>query len=71
MTATTTFGRVTGGVTGRGAFRRAFERLVVARELQARRYVSAYLAGLDDATLASYGYDREAVERMGRGTFGL
>lgn len=67
--ATTTFGRVTSGASGHGAFRRAFERLLVAREIQARRHVNAYLLGLDDATLKSYGYDRASLERSGGGSY--
>ncbi|ADZ69789.1 hypothetical protein [Polymorphum gilvum] len=54
--------------TGRpsgGFFRRAFEHMVSAREKQARRYVNGYLLSLDDATLASYGYDRAELERQG------
>ena len=48
--------------------RRALDGLVAARERQARRYVNGYLLSLDDATLASYGYDRAELERQGAAT---
>ncbi|MTI45409.1 hypothetical protein JM93_01197 [Roseibium hamelinense] len=50
----------------RGNFvRRAFDRMVDARAKQARRYVNGYLLSLDDATLASHGYNRAELEREG------
>lgn len=55
-----------GGAHGSSGFvRRAFERMVEAREKQARRYVNGYLLSLDDATLAAHGYDRRELEREG------
>lgn len=57
------------GSAGRGMFRRALDRMVTARERQARRYVNGYLLSLDDATLANYGYDRRELERDGAMTF--
>ena len=52
----------------RGLFRRALARMMAAREIQARRAVNAYLLGLDDSTLATFGYDRRALEESGRGS---
>lgn len=46
-----------------GALRRAFSRMISAREAQARRAVNGYLLSLDDATLATYGYSRTELER--------
>ncbi len=59
--------RVGIGSTGsrRGVLRRAFDRMVEAREIQARRYVNGYLMSMDDATLAAHGVDREELVRQG------
>ena len=46
-------------------------RTMALREHHARRRVNAYLLGLDDATLATYGYSRSALEQAGRGAFPL
>lgn len=54
--------------SGNGFVRRAFDRMIEARSAQARRYVNGYLLSLDDATLASHGYDREKLEREGAST---
>ncbi|GAA0774113.1 hypothetical protein GCM10009077_09420 [Roseibium denhamense] len=48
--------------------RRAFDRMIEARTVQARRYVNGYLLSLDDATLAAHGYDRAQIEREGAAT---
>ncbi len=61
--ATTTIGG--SARTSNGFVRRAFDRMVEAREKQARRYVNGYLLSLDDATLAAHGYDRSELEREG------
>ncbi|TYC51706.1 hypothetical protein FMN50_20770 [Rhodobacterales bacterium] len=53
---------------GNGFVRRAFDRMVEARTIQARRYVNGYLLSLDDATLAAHGYDRRELEREGSAT---
>ncbi len=37
------------------------------RETHGHRRVNAYLLGLDDATLAALGYDRNVLEDAGRG----
>ena len=47
------------------------ERMLTAREERARQTVKAYLLGLDDATLATFGYDRKALEDAGQGRFPL
>ncbi|MEM7464850.1 MAG: hypothetical protein AAF362_19440 [Pseudomonadota bacterium] len=46
------FGRVT---------RRGFERMVVARQAEAQRYVNNVLLTMDDETLARAGYSREKL----------
>lgn len=51
--------------SGRGVLRRAFDRMVEAREMQARRYVNGYLMSMDDATLAAHGVDRDELVRQG------
>lgn len=61
--ATTTSTRASGAFV-----RRAFDRMIEARTLQARRYVNGYLLSLDDATLAAHGYDRNELEREGAST---
>lgn len=61
--ATTTSTRASGGF-----MRRAFDRMIEARSVQARRYVNGYLLSLDDATLSAHGYDREQLEREGSAT---
>lgn len=49
----------------KGIFRRAFERLIEAREHQARLYVNAHLLLLDDEALAAAGLDRKTIEAEG------
>ena len=52
-----------------GEFRRAtragFNRVIEARERQARRYVNGVLLSMDDETLARAGVDRKGLERQG------
>ncbi|PTW58793.1 hypothetical protein C8N35_10997 [Breoghania corrubedonensis] len=67
-TATVTSTGLHGGAR-HGLFRRALDRMVSARERQARRYVNGYLLSLDDATLNAYGYDRSELEHEGSMTF--
>ncbi|GAB4521452.1 MAG: hypothetical protein Tsb0019_22870 [Roseibium sp.] len=64
MTMKTTTSTRTGG----SFVRRAFDRMIEARSVQARRYVNGYLLSLDDATLAAHGYDRDRLEREGSST---
>jgi len=61
--ATTTSTRIGGTF-----MRRALDRMIEARTVQARRYVNGYLLSLDDATLAAHGYDRRELEREGAAT---
>ncbi|WP_421722862.1 hypothetical protein [Bauldia sp.] len=56
-------------VSGRGISRRVLGRATVVREAPARRSINAHLLGLDDAALATFGYDKLAVEEAGRGRF--
>ncbi len=66
--ATTTFGDVRNRTAPpRSILRRAMAHMIVAREAQARRRVNVYLLGLDDATLAALGYDRNVLDDAGRG----
>jgi len=46
-------------------FQNAFERMIIARERQVRRYVNGALLQLDDETLASLGRTRESIHREG------
>ncbi|WP_417686149.1 hypothetical protein [Roseibium sp.] len=61
--ATTTIGG--SSRSSNGFVRRAFDRMVEAREKQARKYVNGYLLSLDDATLTAHGYKRSELEREG------
>ncbi|MBA5777791.1 hypothetical protein H2509_11715 [Stappia sp. F7233] len=65
MAIATTTGIGVSRANGKGLIHKAFNRMITARERQARRYVNGYLLSLDDATLASYGYDRRELEREG------
>jgi hypothetical protein len=56
---------------GRGVARRVLARAIAIREAPARQTFNAYLLGLDDATLATFGYDRKALDDAGRGRFPL
>ena len=70
--ATIVAGDIGGRATpGRGVMRRVLGRMISAREERARQSVNAYLLGLDDATLATFGYERKALEEAGRGRFPL
>ena len=60
VTTTSTSTRANGSLV-----RRAFDRMIEARTVQARRYVNGYLLSLDDATLAAHGYDHKELERQG------
>jgi hypothetical protein len=44
---------------------------VGSRVEKARRSVNAWLLSLDDSTLATFGFDRLALEETGRGPFPL
>ncbi len=46
-------------------FQNAFERMIIARERQVRRYVNGALLQLNDETLASLGRTRESIHREG------
>ncbi len=48
---------------GHGVVRRAAARMNHARERQMPRYVNGYQLALDDASLATFGFDRETLER--------
>ncbi len=70
--ATRVAGEIGGRTTpGRGVVRRVLGRMLSVREERARQSVNAYLLGLDDATLATFGYDRKALEEAGHGRFPL
>jgi hypothetical protein len=62
--ATTTLSQL-GSAAARtgGPFRRGLQRMMTARELQARRYVNDYLLTLDDASLAAFGIDRKSISQ--------
>ena len=50
-------------------FRSTFERMIAARERQARRYVANVLQNLDDETLARGGYDRAELRSRASTTY--
>ena len=50
-------------------FRTAFDRMVAARERQARRYVNTHLLTLDDESLRALGRSRDELRREGRAAF--
>jgi len=52
-------------------FKNALNRMVEARERQARRYVNSTLLSLDDTTLKAYGRSREEIEKEGYQTYGF
>ena len=45
--------------------RNTFDRLIAAREKQARRYVNGALLSLDDETLNKAGFNRADINRQG------
>ena len=45
--------------------RNTFDRMIAAREKQARRYVNGALLTLDDVTLAQAGFSREELKAQG------
>lgn len=47
------------------ATRAGFNRVIEARERQARRYVNGVLLSMDDETLVKAGIDRKSLERQG------
>ena len=55
----------------RGASPYALARANAGRETTPRQTASAFTLGLDDATLATFGYDRAAVDHAGRNGFPL
>lgn len=46
-------------------FRASFDRMIAAREKQARRYVAGALIGMDDETLRRAGIDRAELRAKG------
>jgi hypothetical protein len=62
--ATTTLDQFGSAVARAGRpLRRGLQRMMTARELQARRYVNDYLLTLDDASLAAFGIDRKSLSQ--------
>ncbi|MCG6857235.1 MAG: hypothetical protein LJE67_04135 [Salaquimonas sp.] len=45
--------------------RTGFDRMISARERQARRYVNSALLHFDDETLSRAGFDRKELEKQG------
>ena len=67
--ATKTFGDVRNRTAPpRSIRRRAIAQMIADREVRTHRRVNAYLLGLDDATMAALGYDRNVLEDAGRST---
>ena len=46
-------------------FKTTFDRMVAARERQARRYVNGALLNLDDETLRMAGMTRDSIKKQG------
>ena len=55
----------------RGAGQYALARVSAGRETPPRQTARAFMLGLDDAMLATFGYDRMAVDHAGRNGFPL
>jgi len=49
--------------------RNTFDRMIAAREKQARRYVNGALLNLDESTLALGGFDRKTLEKEGASVY--
>jgi len=52
-------------------FRNTFDRMIAAREKQARRYVNGALLNLDDKTLALGGFNRKDLRSEGGSVYPL
>ncbi|MFD0916253.1 hypothetical protein ACFQ14_07535 [Pseudahrensia aquimaris] len=50
-------------------FRNTFDRMIAAREKQARRYVNGALLSLDDETLKKAGYSRDEIKKRGSAVY--
>jgi hypothetical protein len=55
----------------RGVLQYALARASAGRETPPRRAARVFMLGRDDATLATFGYDRMAVDHAGRNGFPL
>jgi hypothetical protein len=55
----------------RGVLPYALARANAGRETTPRHTARAFMLGFDDATLATFGYDRAAVDHAGRNGFPL
>ena len=55
------FGVAPAGSRGHGVVRRAVARMTHTRDRQMPRFVNGYQLSLDDAALATFGFDRETV----------
>ena len=72
MATMTTLGDIgSRAAPARGVLRRPVARALASRQAQVRRTLNAYIAGLDDAMLATFGYDRRSLDEAGRGPFPL
>ena len=58
--------RITGSEREEGFLARLLQRMMAAREEQARRAVDSYLLTLDDRTRGRLGYEREHLLRNSR-----
>ena len=50
-------------------FKTTFDRMIAAREKQARRYVNGALLNLDDDTLNRAGFSREGIKKQGASVY--
>jgi len=55
----------------RGVSRQVLARALAVREAPPRASINAHLLGLGDANLATFGYQRVALDHAGRGRFPL
>ena len=51
---------------GHGALRRGLSRVIAMREARGLRTLAGHITALDDATLATFGREREELELAGR-----
>ena len=49
--------------------RNTFDRMIAAREKQARRYVNGALLNLDDETLNRAGFSRDEIKKQGAAVY--
>lgn len=51
------------------SFKSTFDRMIAAREKQARRFVNGALLNLDDETLKRAGFSRDQIKKEGSSVY--